>query len=77
MKIQKQKFLVTMLLILQSSPQISKIAPYREFIRGYIPVSIQDAIRVQCDDIVFEVADAYSATLPPICNLDMPNQNLQ
>lgn len=41
-----------------------------------MPVFIQDAIKVQCAVIVFEVANAYSAKLTPTCNLDIRDEYL-
>ncbi|MGJ8680463.1 DUF6090 family protein [Paraglaciecola sp.] len=54
-------------------PQIKDFAPYREFIRGLIPITIQDAIRENCGDIVIEVAKTFSNKLPESCDLDIPN----
>jgi hypothetical protein len=53
-----------------------KTAPYREFIRGHTPVFIQDAVKAQCGDIVFEIANTFAGKLPPTCNLNLPDQNL-
>ncbi len=55
---------------------VVKIAPYREFIRGHLPVAIQDAIKAQCGDEVFEVANAFSAILPSTCDLDVADQDI-
>lgn len=55
---------------------VVKIAPYREFIRGHLPVAIQDAIKAQCGDEVFEVANAFSTILPSTCDLDVADQDL-
>ncbi len=52
--------------------QVTRVAPYREFIRGHFPVAIQDAIKAQCGDETFQVANAFSSKLPPICDLDFP-----
>lgn len=58
-------------------PLVTKIAPYREFMRGHLPVAIQDAIKAQCGDIVFEVANAFSSKLPSTCDLDFPDEELE
>ena len=58
-------------------PQITKTAPYREFIRGHMPVAIQDAIKSQCGDEVIVVAYAFSSKLPTNCDLDLPDEDLQ
>lgn len=52
---------------------ITKIAPYREFIRGRIPFQIQDAIRRDCGDISIPVAQTFGAVLPASCDLDLPD----
>ena len=53
---------------------ITKIAPYREFIRGHMPVAIQDAIKEKCGDIVTPTGNAYSTKLTPTCDLDLPDE---
>ena len=58
-------------------PQILKIAPYREYMRGHMPVAIQDAIKAQCGDVVAEVANSWTAILPPTCDLDFAEGELQ
>ena len=57
-------------------PQLTKIAPYREFIRGHIPVVIQDAIKEKCGDIVFYLGNNYLLKLTPTCDLDLPDEYL-
>ncbi len=52
---------------------ITKIAPYREFIRGRMPFQIQDAIRRDCGDIQIPIAETFAARLPDICDLDLPD----
>ncbi len=54
-------------------PLITKIAPYREFIRGRMPFQIQDAIRRDCGDIQVPIAETFAATLPASCDLDLPD----
>ncbi|MDJ1139673.1 DUF6090 family protein [Marinicella sp. X102] len=56
--------------------QVTKVAPYREFARGHIPVAIQDAIKNQCGDEVYAVANAFSSKLPATCDLDYPDEKL-
>ncbi|TDR23165.1 DUF6090 family protein [Marinicella litoralis] len=53
---------------------ITKIAPFREYIRGRIPFQIQDAIRRECGDIVIPVAQTFGAALPANCDLDLPDE---
>lgn len=55
---------------------VTRVAPYREFIRGHLPVAIQDAIKAQCGDEIFQVANAFSSKLPPTCDLDFPDEAL-
>jgi len=59
-----------------SIPLITKMAPYREFIRGHMPVVIQDAIKSQCGDMTFKLANSFTATLPPTCDLDLADEVL-
>ncbi len=54
-------------------PLITKIAPYREFIRGHMPFQIQDAIRKDCGDVLVPIAESFAAILPASCDLDLPN----
>ena len=56
--------------------QATKLAPYREFIRGHIPVAIQDAIKVQCGDLVIEVANTFASLLPLTCDLSFSDDVL-
>lgn len=58
-------------------PQVLKIAPYREYMRGHMPVAIQDAIKAQCGDNIVEVANAWTSVLTPTCDLDFPDVELQ
>lgn len=55
-------------------PFMTRVAPYREYIRGHMPVLIQDAIKAQCGDVVLKVAHSFSAALPETCDLDVPNE---
>ena len=57
-------------------PLIVKMAPYREFIRGHMPVVIQDAIKAQCGDMTFKLANSFAATLPSTCDLDLADEVL-
>lgn len=57
--------------------QITKTAPYREFMRGHMPVAIQDAIKAQCGDEVIIVAYAFSSKLPATCDLNYSDEKLQ
>jgi len=50
---------------------IKQVAPYREYIRGLMPIAIQDAIKLACGDVVIEVANTFGAKLPETCQLDM------
>lgn len=50
------------------------IAPYREFIRGTMPVAIQDAIKIDCGDQLIDVAHSFSSTLPVNCDLPLDNE---
>ena len=53
---------------------ITHVAPYREFIRGLMPIAIQDAIKLACGDVVIEVAMTFGSKLPETCDLDMSDQ---
>lgn len=53
---------------------ITKIAPYREFIRGRLPFQIQDAIRKDCSDIQVPIAETFAAILPTSCDLNLPDE---
>jgi len=50
------------------------IAPYREFIRGTMPVAVQDAIKIDCGDQLIDVAHSFSSTLPVNCDLPLDNE---
>jgi hypothetical protein len=50
------------------------IAPYREFIRGTMPIAIQDAIKHDCGDQQIEVAHTFSNTLPANCDLPLADE---
>ena len=54
-------------------PLMTKVAPYREFIRGHMPFQIQDAIRKDCGDIQVVIAETFAAKLPDSCDLDLPD----
>ncbi len=54
---------------------MTKIAPYREYIRGLIPVHIQDEIKEHCGDIVIDVAHSFASSLPKTCDLDLPDED--
>ena len=53
---------------------ITTIAPYREFIRGTMPIAIQDAIKQDCGDQQIEVAQTFSVTLPATCDLQLADE---
>jgi hypothetical protein len=53
---------------------ITQVAPYREFIRGFMPIAIQDAIKQACGDVVIEVANTFGSRLPETCELDMSDE---
>ena len=53
---------------------MTKIAPYREYIRGLMPVHIQDEIKEHCGDIVIEVANTFASALPKTCDLDLSDE---
>lgn len=55
-------------------PLITKIAPYREFIRGRMPFQIQDAIRRDCGDTQIPIAETFAARLAASCDLDLPDE---
>lgn len=56
------------------NPLITNIAPYREFIRGLMPIAVQDAIKKACGDVVIEVAQTFASMLPDTCELDLPDE---
>ena len=53
-----------------------KIAPYREYIRGKMPMYLQDEIKDQCNDITIKVANTFGAKLPSTCSLDISEEAL-
>jgi hypothetical protein len=53
------------------------IAPYREFIRGFMPIAIQDAIKNDCGDQQIAVAQTFSVTLPANCDLQLADELLK
>lgn len=53
---------------------ITQVAPYREYIRGLMPIAIQDAIKQACGDVVIEVANIFGAKLPETCQLDLAEE---
>ncbi len=59
-----------------TTPQVIKVAPYREFIRGHMPVAIQDAIKAQCGDLVIVVANTFASALPLNCDLNFSDEVL-
>jgi len=53
---------------------LASVAPYREYIRELIPFNIQDAIRSNCGDIPFYIANSYGYKLPESCDLQLPDE---
>ncbi|GAA0853940.1 hypothetical protein [Aliiglaciecola litoralis] len=57
-----------------TDPLNTTIAPYREFIRGEMPIAIQNAIKKDCGDQQIEVAHTFSNTLPANCDLPLADE---
>jgi hypothetical protein len=53
--------------------QMTTIAPYRQFIRGLMPILIQDTIKEECGDVAIEVAGSFASMLPATCDLQLPD----
>jgi len=55
-----------------TQPIFSNQLPYREFIRGSTPISIQNAVNENCGDVTIEVAHSFAQSLPATCELQLP-----
>lgn len=55
-------------------PLMLKMAPYREYIRGHMPVEIQDEIKKLCGDKIINIANTFASVLPTTCDLDLSDE---
>ncbi len=57
-----------------NSRTLNEQSLYRKFIRGLMPIAVQDAIKLACGDKVVEVGKSFGYTLPTTCDLQLPDK---
>jgi hypothetical protein len=57
-----------------NSRSLSEPSLYRKFIRGLMPIAVQNAIKLACGDKVVEVGQSFGYTLPTSCDLQFPDK---
>lgn len=59
------------------SMALNEPSPYRKFIRGLMPIAIQNTIKQACGDVAIKVGNTFGFTLPSTCDLQLPEKTIK